>query len=126
MDILSYILSKKNNGSSTGGSSEITHEQAFCKLLPNESYNPADMAGLTAPDPETGATVGEIKLYYTDVSNEMGREVSKISAGTRFIFIMKQNITTMETSVYIYGNSGITLDYDPSIFSENGCVFVSG
>lgn len=112
-----------NTGGGTGGG-EITYEQAFCKLLPNESYRPTDIADIDGMLAETGTTLRDIKLYYTNLSNEMGSEVSKISAGTRIIFIMKVNSTTMETSVYIYGNSGITLDYDPSIFSENGCIVI--
>ena len=125
MDILSYILSKKNNGSNTGGgtggSGEITHESAYAKLLPKGTFRELDFAEvIPLYIEEFGATLGDVKLYYTNDSSHLGNEVSKISAGSLIIMVLKMNMATMEINISMYGNNGIGLEYNPSNFFENG------
>ena len=107
MDILSYILSKKNNGSNTGGSGgsgEITYESAFAKLLPNGVYEEDDI-GTNVIDVLSGAGSNvSVSLY--DVNNQNVLSTDTIRAGRFFILNIAMNIETMEIKIDLYGQNG--------------------
>ena len=68
---------------------------------------------------EMGATLGEIKLYYTDESNKPAKfDVSSLGVGSTLTIVTKINMATMEASLYFYGTDGINYEYNPSAFFE--------
>lgn len=118
-DVTNYASANVNVAAS-GGSGEITHEQAYTKLFPNGTQSIMDLAEVIAAYTGMGATLGEFKLYYTNESTSLGNEVSKISAGSLIIMVTKINMTTMEINIYVYGNKGMSLEYNTSNFYESG------
>ena len=102
MDILSYILSKKNNGSNTGsgGSGEITNEQALNKLLPPLAYNEQDWGELVNLLISNGVSSSDIKLY--KLYDQNAESTTTITAGSIFLKKINMNISTNAVSVSLY------------------------
>ena len=100
MDILSYILSKKNNGSNTGSGGEITYEQALNKLLPPLAYNEQDWGEFVNGLISNGFSSSNIKLY--KLYDQNAESTTTITAGSIFLKKMNANISTNAVSFSLY------------------------
>ena len=100
MDILSYILSKKNNGSNTGSGGEITNEQALNKLLPPLAYNEQDWGEFVNKLISNGFSPSNIKLY--KLYDQSAESTTTITAGSIFLKKMNWNMSTNALSFSLY------------------------